>query len=359
MRISTSAECGLVVLAAVVGLVAIAPEANACELRWQPVGASGFHTIVDNTGDPGTPSVIGLPEGGVTVELELQVSGWRYYPGTPPLGAYQGTVDSTSYSTGAGDPLVPLGWPGSPEDGCYIDVDRPDFVFFDLTPVAAVDVTTLNYELGSTSLGGFPADDGTRTYGGTVILEVPAGAAGDYTVTLLADWNKTFMFFPLEDPPGPFWLRTAAIISVGDCQANGIADVDDIAGGTSVDCNGDLIPDECQPELDYDGDGVLDPCDPCPLDNPDDTDGDGACDSDDVCPGLDDFADADGDTVPDCLDQCPGDDDSVDANHDGIPDCLQSIPTTSQWGLIVLALLLLAAGKVYFGTRPQRAADAG
>lgn len=39
---------------------------------------------------------------------------------------------------------------------------------------------------------------------------------------------------------------------------------------------------------DGDGDGQGGECDPCPLDNPDDSDDDGVCDSDDLCPGLDD-----------------------------------------------------------------------
>ncbi len=50
----------------------------------------------------------------------------------------------------------------------------------------------------------------------------------------------------------------------------------------SIDCNGSGVPDEC--ETDGDGDGVIDDCDPCPLDNPDDTDADGLCDADDLCP---------------------------------------------------------------------------
>ena len=287
------------------------------------------------------------------MELELRVR-WDDEPGAPTLVDYQGTIDSTSYSTGAGDPLVPLGWPGSPEDGCYIDTDRPDFVYFGEAPLTTVDTSTLDYIWGSSCMGSPPEDDGTDRYAGTLIVEIPAGAAGDYEIALVHDYARTFANTGGELLPA--WI-TSAVISIGDCQANGIADVDDIAGGTSVDCNGDSIPDECQPELDGDGDGVLDACDPCPLDNPDDTDGDGACDSDDVCPGLDDFADADGDTVPDCLDQCPGDDDSIDFDNDGTPDCLQAIPTTSQWGLVVLALLLLAAGKVCFGTRRQRAVD--
>ncbi|UCE60735.1 MAG: IPTL-CTERM sorting domain-containing protein [Phycisphaerales bacterium] len=142
-----------------------------------------------------------------------------------------------------------------------------------------------------------------------------------------------------------------------DCNANGTPDDCDLTSGASGDCNFSGVPDECEP--DGDGDGVIDECDPCPLDRPDDVDGDGVCNSDDEClfdpnkitPGQcgcgtpDD--DHDGDTVPDCLDQCPGADDSAFA-----PGCATAIPTLSEWGLLVLSLFLLTAGKLTFRNGP-------
>lgn len=56
--------------------------------------------------------------------------------------------------------------------------------------------------------------------------------------------------------------------------------------------------------------------------------------------------DSDGDGIDDLCDQCPGVDDAVFA-----PGCVGAIPTTSQWGLVVLAMLLLIGGKLYFGRR--------
>jgi len=47
-----------------------------------------------------------------------------------------------------------------------------------------------------------------------------------------------------------------------DCNLNGIADEVDIESGTSMDCNSNVVPDECEP--DSDGDGVPDACDECP-----------------------------------------------------------------------------------------------
>jgi hypothetical protein len=69
--------------------------------------------------------------------------------------------------------------------------------------------------------------------------------------------------------------------------------------------------------------------------------------------GVDDSADSDGDGTADCVDQCPGVDDSVFA-----PDCAGQIPTTSRWGLLILALLLLTAAKIHFGrsSAPRAAA---
>ncbi len=84
------------------------------------------------------------------------------------------------------------------------------------------------------------------------------------------------------------------------------------------DCNGNGIGDSC--EADRDADGVIDECDPCPLDNPDDSDADGVCDATDACPGFDDGLDADADGVPDDCDICPGADDRVDGDADLIPD---------------------------------------
>ena len=64
-------------------------------------------------------------------------------------------------------------------------------------------------------------------------------------------------------------------------------------------CNIDDVCPGFDDNLDTDGDGTSDGCDPCPLDFSDDSDGDGVCDSDDICPGGDDTVDSDGDGTPD------------------------------------------------------------
>ncbi|OQZ00994.1 MAG: hypothetical protein B6D36_14490 [Planctomycetes bacterium UTPLA1] len=74
---------------------------------------------------------------------------------------------------------------------------------------------------------------------------------------------------------------------ITDCNSNGIDDAQDLADGTSEDCNTNGVPDEC--EVDSDNDGVIDDCD--------------------VCAGEDDNLDTDGDGTPNCLDQDPVDPD--------------------------------------------------
>ena len=49
----------------------------------------------------------------------------------------------------------------------------------------------------------------------------------------------------------------------------------------------------------------------------------------------------DDDGVANCHDRCAGIDDAIFA-----PECITAIPTVSEWGLVVLALLLLVGGKV-------------
>ena len=128
---------------------------------------------------------------------------------------------------------------------------------------------------------------------------------------------------------------------------------------------------------DGDGDGAGDRCDLCPIDPNDDSDGDGVCDSADQCPGGDDRFDDDLDGVPDDCDVCPGSDDDIsgardDTDGDGVlncndlcpgvddavfGDCAGTIPTVSVWGLMILALFLLAGSKVVFRNRLRRTSE--
>ncbi len=201
-----------------------------------------------------------------------------------------------------------------------------------------------------------------------------------------------------------------------DCDNNGVPDTYDVTLAPSSDCNGNLVPDTCEVDTDgdgvidvcdpcpldmfddSDGDGVCDSDDPCPFENPDDADQDGLCFPADQCPndalkiaagfcgcgmpetdsdadGTPDCvdecpanpnkisagvcgcstpdADSDGDGIADCQDQCPGVSDLIDLDNNGTSDCAEHIPTVSTWGLVVLALMLLTAGKLNHLTRRE------
>ena len=180
-------------------------------------------------------------------------------------------------------------------------------------------------------------------------------------------------------------------IDTGD--ADGIADLCDNCPNADNpeqrDCNNDGEGDACEADetdQDRDLDGVCNDVDGCPDDpfksepgdgfhqapgfcgcgcqDPDD-DVDGVADCSrccsradncfdaDKCPndpykvdpgtcgcGVADMGDEDGDGVLDCLDQCRGADDAIFA-----PECAVAIPAMTEWGLVILALLMLTVAK--------------
>jgi hypothetical protein len=133
-----------------------------------------------------------------------------------------------------------------------------------------------------------------------------------------------------------------------DCNGNNIPDACDVPPlctdpppVCSLDCNADLIPDECQLQgndcnengipddcdiadgtsEDCDGDGTPDECEP-------DSDGDGVIDDCDICPGFDDNEDTDGDGAPDGCDNCPdtANPSQADSDNDGNGDVCDICP---------------------------------
>ncbi len=210
---------------------------NAQTIELVPVGSTGPFTI--------TGHEIDIPTGGasIEVELEIQVNNWDQGAGTL-LGVAQCKIDGTAtalcptcgagalgYDNGEGTPLVPKGFgagqfelgayiaanvcffnerhgcnplngqapcdnviPGGPDGPC---VENPRGV---MTPDATAQITGItfpdeNYEYLLVSQSGGTPDIGTNNYFGTLILEIPAGAAGTYTIgfednplsTLLSD----------------------------------------------------------------------------------------------------------------------------------------------------------------------------
>ena len=74
---------------------------------------------------------------------------------------------------------------------------------------------------------------------------------GDYSYTTLDPEDEaTFWTIQEYGHSSNVWGTYIAVLSLGDgdCNNNGIPDIDDILGGTSEDCNGNNTPDECDLE---------------------------------------------------------------------------------------------------------------
>lgn len=192
--------------------------AQAGRIEWVPVGATGPHTIAGNEITLNSTS-------GMLVTLELRISNWDPdHDMNPGLGAYQATVDSAGYHNASGVSLAPLTTP-SAAAGAFIIASRctvnqqisqngaacgfglpqcpqgefcvpnPDYILSCCNPILVLAVVTLNYEYGGvSSTGGSKADDGLSYYAGTLILEVPSGARGSYTIGLFNNPNNDFTF---------------------------------------------------------------------------------------------------------------------------------------------------------------------
>jgi len=308
---------------------------------------------------------IRLPKGGVNVELEFIVSGWAEAGDT--LFAVQATVDSSGYLgsnaiPSSGLDLVPLGHPANPARGAFqairicqnsrrdcslgtdpcgagegVCVSNPRFLLFPVStnPFLIMTLSTTDYAWGLVidPVAACLTDPGPDLdpieygYVGTLILQVPSGAVGTYEIPLIEHINDSFWLDcnALAPLGFPFEWRSAQI-TILDCDQDGISDGQEIDDLTVEDCNGNFVPDECELLVDGDGDGAPDVCDGCP-DDPLKTQ-----------PGV-----------------CGCNISEEDLDQNGTPDCVDVIPAASTWGLLVLALLLLAGAKVVFARRVMAA----
>ena len=180
--------------------------------------------------------------------------------------------------------------------------DGPD-VFYSISLVEAgtIDLWTCNsdydtdlsiHTIGGTVVlcdgdsGDDEADDGCLQYSSRINTNLQAG---DYVVRV-GGW---------QGATGTYVL-TSAFSNVLDCNGNGRPDEEDIAGGVSEDCNGSMIPDECEIDAttDCDGNSVLDECEALA-----DCDEDGVSDCEALAGGAQD-CDANG--IPDSCDSSGG-----------------------------------------------------
>ena len=130
------------------------------------------------------------------------------------------------------------------------------------------------------------AADSCVQYASRIITEL---SAGEYVVRV-GGW---------QGATGNYVL-TSSFSNVLDCNGNGRPDDEDIAGGVSQDCNGSMIPDECEIDAttDCDGNAILDECEILP-----DCDADGVSDCQAIAGGAED-CDANG--IPDSCDEAGG-----------------------------------------------------
>jgi len=302
-----------------------------------PVGASGSHVI---NGDE-----ITVPSGGTTVILELRVLGWDpQHNNDPRVRAYQAQINSAGYTSGSSGFLTagystcqssadcPNGWSCGGPGFCdavtnaFINQDHPNYMYLGLQDIAAVDRSQPNYRFGAlVDAADAVSDTGSAKYGGTLRLIVSPDASGTFTVGLKTDTGECFFLAHdnLVFPPAQT-VPARITISTNDCNVNGVLDEQDIANGTSDDCNGNGTPDECEP--DCNGNEQADDCDlalGCSNDCngndvPDDCEADcnknGAADACDIAGGG--SADCDDDGIPD---ECQGGSAS-DCNNNGTPD---------------------------------------
>ncbi|UCE58617.1 MAG: hypothetical protein JSU63_14375 [Phycisphaerales bacterium] len=353
------------------------------EMRWWP--SSGDY-LVEYDGSVPVITIDGVLTDPVWVTLTLELSGWGWPdPYSYELQAYRATINQAGYTSGTGDALVPSG--GGPEPPyVVIDIDERYFVFHEyVSPsIPGCPIIIDGWPLDPWHLGASIAPCCVTdpifpfSYGGTVTIKVPTGAAGWYQIQFLdylgpALEPATFMLdcsgdmiLPLtkrpvvikvpmgrcchsvglgttqcEDDvtetqcaefPSPWTFEADASCSTGDvcvdcaipdCDENGVADWCDLANCVNDpacdDCNGNDVPDGCEvPPIDP----LAPDCQP-----------NGVPDECELPPIDPDAPDCNGNSIPDgceadcndngVADECevpPMDPDAPDCNGNLIPD---------------------------------------
>ncbi|MBN4058842.1 hypothetical protein JYU10_00065 [bacterium AH-315-J04] len=281
-----------------------------------PIGSTG--TVSSLVGND-----IVIPGGGVVVELELRISDWAA-TGDGGLLAVQATIDGTGYCSGTGDPLNPLGYPGAPVvacpqgSGCPVDgatcnqggfinklacafsanagdpcqvigdcpggvcAGNPLYVLDTFNPIDALAFPGLNYEYVGVSQAGAVPDVGLSEMFGTLLVEVPAGAVGTYSINFSADTERTFNSDGTAKSFAVVNLNGATItITAGSCCFNigpvTTQCVDDVTQGA---CDGMTAPSLFRANEACPATGGLVPCPDCEQDS--DCNDSNAC-TDDTC----------------------------------------------------------------------------
>jgi hypothetical protein len=226
----------------------------------------------------------------------------RNWQDTPRLRSYQGRVDAMTYSSGAGAPLENPAVPcanlgscttfyGEAGAGCsggmctpgWTSTPRSNFDGFNAVSAECPDVPTWSFGVAPAGVLFFgsqgPDIEGTQTCsiadvgqtlnGGTLAIQVPAGAKGVYTIGWVD--NETFYTGPdlIESPMAPH-VAGVVVIPTGSCCFG--------VGGPQPGCVDDVTQAECAALAPV---GIWSPGDVC--DNPPTDDGCCACISNADC----------------------------------------------------------------------------
>ena len=266
-----------------------------------------------------TPSNSILVKPGDTIVVEIFASDWS--PNGQRLHAFQADIARTSFISGATGDIRPVGW------------DRPLITVINCFPATP----SCPPEFSVCNAGGF---------GGFCVGENYDPAQGVFINPNRADWvffdsssGSPFPGFSTVDFAGVNFRYGAIVFPSIHAQVYAPPskycgtlklEVSDNASGTfSFEVLGpsttltDTKLDPIEPLTLL---GLTIEIDPC---------GNGAIDAGEACDGED-------------LGVCPG------ACADDCKCLPEGIPSVSAWGLVVLALVLLVAGRVYFGRRSRR-----
>jgi len=346
-----------------------------------PVGSSGPHTIVGNE--------IIMPAGGQTVNLEAFAAGWDPdFDGYPMINTWQAQIDSSTYTSGLAGELT------NSRPSCTDDAHCPDYATDELCTgtycggawierhrspfhlwLPACDVSAPNPRCGSTGWDQF-VDPGEPVYAMSVRLEASADAKGTFEVDFVPT-PATFMKGADARPvPLVGYISAKITIEIGKCcdRSGGLGNercLDNLTVGEcdSIEC-GPFCGDDEVNQTWEECDGTDEAACPglCGLDclcapfcgdsevnqwseecdGIDDSACPGACEDDCLCGPFcgDDVVNQESE-VCDGADaiRCPG------QCQENCTCPTGSIPAVSQWGLVVLMLLLLTGAKIYHGRR--------
>ncbi|MCH7591643.1 MAG: hypothetical protein IH989_02530, partial [Planctomycetes bacterium] len=189
----SSAPVTIAVMVLLIGLPASADPI--IELR--PISASGPHAIAGNQ--------ITLDEPGQRIFLEVFIADWDPdLDGIPLLAGFQASLDSSGYSSGtlgqlvtanvlctedaecetAFGPLATCGYPFHPGECTpgFQDLLRDDWILNGVNGIPAMDLGTPDFRWAGAVVFGGVADSGTPRYVGTLVLDVPLGTIGTFTL---------------------------------------------------------------------------------------------------------------------------------------------------------------------------------